>query len=197
MMRLCPLILLIAATLAGAAPVEQRLLQEQQAGTTAQPPAPAKKSWSLWSAAKSFFDSREKVKAKAAGSPEPKKGVLPAGYSSSYKVMVNWYCAKPEMKEKNLCKLATQGKVNDGSLKSDISKTNTTSDARDAFRLYCADKTRKLNFICLTSMIKKPPSSTGVAKTGLGTAEKMTGKTSGAKKLTPAKKPKPAPPAAA
>ena len=104
-------------------PVQQSVEYRQLQAVAAAPPPPKKSGFSIWSAAKNFFISREKVKAKVSGSPPPTSSLpMPAKYGVSYKGMIAWFCAKPENKVKALCKLQEQGKASDSQVRSDLVK---------------------------------------------------------------------------
>ena len=104
-------------------PAQQRSVEYRQLQAVAAAPPPKKSGSSIWSAARSFFMAREKVKAKVSGSPPPTSTLpMPAKYGVSYKGMITWFCAQPENEVKALCKLQEQGKASDSQVRSDLVK---------------------------------------------------------------------------
>ena len=136
----------IAASAKGvlALPVEEETRRLQAAA-----PPPPKSTFSLWSAAKRFFQSREKTKAKLSGNPSPPTPLaMSAKYGVSYKAMLAWICAKPEWKAKNLCRLHEQGKA-----EAELAKS-TTEESKEALKVYCKEPAFKSKLICIVSAFK-------------------------------------------
>lgn len=161
-----------------AVPIELADAESSRRLQAAAAPPPPKAKVSLWSAAKRFFLTREKMKTKAlemkskpAGATIAKTATTPAAtptmsakYGVSFKAMLTWWCAKSENKEKSLCKLHAQGKSTDGT----ISTQPSSSDAKDAFKAYCAEEAHKAKLICVQSKVHAALSTahTAVKKAG-------------------------------
>jgi len=141
-------------------------IEESRRLQTAAAPPPPKAKVSLWSAAKRFFTSREKQKAKlhpvaSSGTTTPPTApIMSAKYGVSYKEMVGWWCAKAENAQKSLCKLHAAGKT--PSSPATLTHPSLT-ESKDAYKAYCADESHKAKLICIQSKIQAKLATTTTA----------------------------------
>lgn len=108
--------------------------------------------FSLWSAAKRFFSSRERTKAAVASHHgaffnATKAGLMPSSFGVSYKHMVQWYCTQPENKAKKMCEPGP-------AVAGELVYKPTAADSKDIYKLYCADPARKTTPLCALSVLK-------------------------------------------
>ena len=107
-LRILVLALALSGALALPADVPRRLEDSPSATPAASHASTG--TLSFWAAAKRFFSSREKMKAKVSNMPAPlPEPKMDTKYGVSFKTMVSWYCAKEENKPKSICHLKQQG----------------------------------------------------------------------------------------
>jgi len=114
------------------------------------------KQVSIWSIARRFFGSRERIKAKLTGAPGAT--AMPKDFGLGYKQMLEWHCAKLENKLKPLCAKPNPDKAT-------LNTKPPNSESVAAVKAYCAEATHKGKPLCLASKLRKgTPAATTTAR---------------------------------
>jgi len=114
--------------------------------------------FSVWSTARSFFMSREHIKAKLNPGTQPATS-MPREFGLGYKHMLDWYCAKADNTAKKLCQRSKAPATSS----SFLSKPEV-ADSVAAVKAYCLDPTNNGKALCtMTKMGKGPGKGAGKA----------------------------------
>jgi len=108
----------------------------------------SKEGVSIWTSAKRFFGSRERIKSKLSGAPAATS--MPKDFGLGYKHMLEWYCAKAEKKGSTLCQKPTPTATA-------FSAKPPVPEQAAAVKLYCAEAAHKDKPLCIVSKIRRTP----------------------------------------
>jgi len=108
----------------------------------------SKEGVSIWTSAKRFFGSRERIKSKLSGAPAATS--MPKDFGLGYKHMLEWYCAKAEKKGSTLCQKPTPTATT-------FSAKPSVTEQAAAVKAYCTEAAHKDKPLCVASRIRRTP----------------------------------------